>query len=240
VAKQVLRALRIELGSWVCALGGVSFPEPPGSLRRIAMRAERSDVSCPDERAAQKMRAAIDAAKAQGDTLGGVIRLFAEGLVPGLGSHVQWDQRLDMRIAGALMSIQAIKGVEFGLGFAAAALPGSQVHDPIAYRSGKGFYRDTNHAGGVEGGMTTGEPLQIQMAMKPIATLKQPLPSVHLRTKRPLAAGYERSDVCAVPAAAVVGEAMLAMELLKVVQEKFGGDTLRELRVRYQENQKNV
>jgi chorismate synthase len=179
------------------------------------------------------MHRAIDRAAEAGDTLGGVFTIAVWGLPVGLGSHVHWDRRLDTGLAGALMSIPAIKGVEIGLGFAAARKPGSQVHDPILYRRGRGFFRASNHAGGLEGGITTGEPLLLRAAMKPISTLKKPLRSVDVRTKQAAAAGYERSDVCAVPAAAVVGEAVTALVLAQAWQEKFGGDSLAEMRANW-------
>ena len=176
----------------------------------------------------------IDAARTAGDTLGGVFEVVARGLPVGLGSHVSWDRKLDGRLAGALMSIQAIKGVEIGLGFEAAARPGSRVHDEIlhddAAHLGAGFGRSGNHAGGLEGGITTGQPLVCRVAMKPISTLMQPLRTVDLRTGTPAEAVRERSDVCALPAAGVVGEAMVAVVLAQAVLEKFGSDSLTELR----------
>ncbi|MEW6516936.1 MAG: chorismate synthase [candidate division FCPU426 bacterium] len=227
-AKALLKALGVTVGSWVERIGSEAAANLSGAPASLARRAERSDVRCPQPAAASRMRRAIDRAAAAGDTLGGVFAVSAWGAAPGVGSHVHWDRRLDARLAGALASIPAIKGVEFGEGFAAAARPGSQVHDVINYRRG-GFGRKTNHAGGLEGGMTTGEPLLLRLAMKPIATLRKPLASVDLATKKSRAAGYERSDVCAVPAAAVVGEAVLALELAKAYQEKFGGDSVREM-----------
>lgn len=181
---------------------------------------------------------AIDAAAAEGDTLGGVFEVVVRGLPVGLGSHVSWLERLDGRLAGALMSIQAMKGVEIGAGFAAARSRGSAMHDeiepdPSVSRTG-GFRRRRNNAGGVEGGMTTGEPLIARVAMKPLSTLAQPLESVDLRTGQPDRAVRERSDVCAVPAAAVVGEAMVALVLADAMRQKFGGDSLAEMRSNYE------
>jgi chorismate synthase len=177
---------------------------------------------------------AIDDAKRRGDTLGGVFEVVARGLPAGLGSHVSWDRKLDGRLAGAIMSIQAIKGVEIGLGFEGAARPGSRVHDEITREPeralGAGYGRSGNHAGGLEGGITTGQPLVVRGAMKPISTLMQPLGTVDLRTGEPVEAVRERSDVCALPAAGVVGEAMVAIVLAQAVLEKFGGDSMRELR----------
>jgi chorismate synthase len=186
------------------------------------------------------MKAAIDAAREAGDTLGGLIECVATGVPPGLGSHVQWTRKLDGRLARAVMSIQAIKGVEIGLGYGVAKRPGSQVHDPIAYDRGRrgeaslGFVRPTNYAGGLEGGMTNGQPVVVSAAMKPIATLKKPLRSINLATKAPEEAAYERSDVCAVPAASVVVEAVVATELAAAFVEKFGGDSLGQTRAAYE------
>lgn len=228
-AKALLAEGGVRLGSWVESIGAARVKTLTGAPAGLAARAERSDVRCPDAAAGAAMRRAIDRAAASGDTLGGVFMVAAWGLPAGLGSHVQWDRRLDSALAGAFMGIPAIKGVEIGLGFEAARRPGSEVHDPIVYRRGCGFARATNHAGGLEGGMTTGEPLLIRAAMKPIATLRRPLGSVDMKTKRAAAAGYERSDVCAVPAAAVVGEAVAALELARTWMEKFGGDSVGEM-----------
>jgi len=176
------------------------------------------------------MRQAILEAAHAGDTLGGVFEVIAKGLPPGLGSHVQWDRKLDGRLGQALMSIHAIKGVEIGLGFEAARRRGSEVHDAIVYEaSTHDFSRPTNRAGGLEGGITNGAPLICRAAMKPIATLKRALPSVDVKTKEPFDAAHERSDVCAVPAASVIGEAMVALVLADAMLEKFGADSLGEL-----------
>lgn len=233
LARVLLEHLGVTLGSWVESIGGARWARVSGKPELLAKKAEASDVRCPDVKTAAAMRRAIDAAAKAGDTLGGVFTVAAWGLVPGLGSHVHYDRRLDARLAAALMSIPAIKGVEAGSAFANAALPGSRVHDEIVRRAGQGYARKTNTAGGLEGGMTTGEPLWLRAAMKPIATLRKPLKSVDMKTKRPQAAGYERSDVCAVPAAAVVGEAMTAWELARGYQEKFGGDSLQELQANW-------
>ena len=162
------------------------------------------------------------------DTLGGVFEVVAIGCLPGLGSFAHWDRKLDSRLAQAVMSIQAIKGVEIGLGFGVAEIPGSQVHDELFYGAGEGFTRGTNNAGGIEGGMTNGEPVVVRAAMKPLSTLPTPLASVDMKTKAPVRAHFERSDVCAVPAAATIGEAMVALTLTQAVLEKFGGDSLEE------------
>ncbi len=230
LCKQFLRPLGVALLSGVTAIGGVEASSvdgmEPEALRKAA---ERSPVRCPDPTAEKAMVAAIDAARERGDSLGGVFLVIASGLVPGLGTHVHWDRRLDGRFAQALMSIPAIKGVEIGAGFQAAATPGAELHDPIYYEQGRGYYRLTNGAGGLEGGMTTGQPLVLRAAMKPIATLRTPLASVDMATHQPVEASRERSDTCAVPAAAVVGEAVVAIELANAYLEKFGGDTLDEV-----------
>ncbi|WP_157057991.1 chorismate synthase, partial [Calditerricola satsumensis] len=187
-----------------------------------------------DPEAEARMIARIDEAKAQGDSLGGIVEVIVENVPPGLGSHVHWDRKLDARIAQAVVSIQAFKGVEFGIGFAAAHLPGSQVHDEIAWEAGRGYFRKTNRAGGFEGGMTTGMPIVVRAVMKPIPTLYKPLMSVDIDTKEPYAASIERSDTCAVPAACVVAENVIAWEVARAFVEKFGGDSLDEMRRNYE------
>jgi chorismate synthase len=234
VARVLLEQLGVAVGSWVESIGAAKTKILTGSPESLSRKAESSDVRCPDEKNAVAMRRAIDRASQAGDTLGGVFSLAAWGLVPGVGSHVQWDRRLGARLTAGVMSIPAIKGVEIGIGFQSAVWPGSQVHDEIIYRKGKGYCRASNQAGGLEGGMTTGEPLILRAAMKPIATLRRPLRSVDMKTKKNTAAGYERSDVCAVPAAAVVGEAVVAWELAAGYQEKFGGDSLKEMQANLQ------
>ncbi|MBM4085010.1 MAG: chorismate synthase, partial [Planctomycetes bacterium] len=195
-----------------------------------AIRAARdaSQLYCLDKAAERAMVARIEQAMKDGDSVGGVFEVAAFGVPPGLGSCAQWTQRLDGRLAQALMAIQAIKGVEIGLGFRAASLPGSQVHDEILFEAGS-FKRASNNAGGIEGGMSNGEPIVARAAMKPIPTLRKPLRSVDLKTKQPVTAAVERSDVCAVPAASVVGEAVVAFEIAAAFLEKFGGDSLAEI-----------
>jgi chorismate synthase len=238
VAKRFLAELGITLGSHVVALGGVVAAVPADLPDDLNAASDPSPVRCLDAEAEGRMIDAIDAAKREGDTLGGVVEVVARGLPAGLGSHVSWDARLDGRIAGALMSIQAIKGVEIGLGFEGAMRPGSRVHDPIvrdeAARRGGGYGRSSNGAGGLEGGITTGAPLVARAAMKPISTLMRPvLPTIDLRNGAPAEAVRERSDVVAVPAAGVVAEAMLALVLADAVCEKFGGDSLAEVRANF-------
>jgi len=212
----------------------------PEAIAERRARRDASAVFSPDPAAESAMKAAIDAAGKAGDTLGGIIECVATGLPPGLGGHTQWTEKLDGRLARAVISIQAIKAVEFGLGFGVAERPGSQVHDPIGFdakaRDGPalGFVRATNNAGGIEGGMTNGQPVVIRAAMKPISTLRKPLASINLRTKAAEEATYERSDVCAVPAASVVVEAVVATELAGAMIEKFGGDSLRQMRAAYE------
>ncbi|AEF95026.1 chorismate synthase [Desulfotomaculum nigrificans CO-1-SRB] len=233
LARRLLEELGIKLVGFVRRIGPVAAAvddsQPPEVLAHLA---GQSQVLCPDNQAEAAMVKAIDQARESGDSLGGVFEIRAYGLPIGLGSHVQWDRKLDSRLAGAMMSVQAIKGVEIGLGFAAAAIPGSQVHDEILYDPDKGYYRPTNRAGGIEGGISNGEPVVVRAAMKPIPTLYQPLRSVDIKTKEPFLASVERSDVCAVPAACVVGEAVVAWELAVALLEKFGGDSLKELKER--------
>jgi len=234
VAKRLLAGLGITIGSHIVQMGPVACarPEPlPDDLNAVA---DASPVRVLDPEAERRMIEEIDAAKEAGDTLGGTFEVVACGLPVGLGSHVAWDRRLDGRLAQALMSIQAMKGVEIGLGFEAARRRGSQVHDEFeagadAPRTG-GFHRTRNNAGGLEGGMTTGEPLVVRAAMKPLSTLMQPLRSVDLRTGDRADAVRERSDVVALAAAGVVGEAMVAIVLADAVLEKFGGDSMTETR----------
>jgi len=230
VCKVLLEQFGVEIGSHVVELGGVragvgaqhAAPLPA----RLNQASDASPVRCLDPEAEKEMIARIDAAKAAGDTLGGVVEVIALGLPVGLGSHVSWDAKLDGRLAQALMSIPAVKGVELGLGFEAARRKGSEVHDEIL----PGLARATNRAGGTEGGMTTGEPLVARVAMKPISTLMAPLRTVDLRTGTPAQAQSERSDVTAVPAMGVIAEAMLALVLAQALLEKFGGDALSETR----------
>ena len=235
VAKRLLAEFGIQVGSFVRSIGAVEARDPdtfPQDLNRVA---DGSPVRTLDASAEIEMIRAIDEAKKAGDTLGGIFDVVATGVPVGLGSHVAWDRKLDGRLAGAMMSIQAIKGVEIGLGFEGARRPGSRVHDGILrddddHLTG-GFARASNGAGGVEGGVTTGTPVVVRAAMKPISTLmKNRLPSVDLREGRPDEAATERSDVCAVPAAAVVGEAMVALVLADAFLEKFGGDSVEEIR----------
>jgi chorismate synthase len=231
VAKRLLAEFGITILSHVTEIGGVRVA---GDLEMawddIARRAEASEVRCADPGAEAAIISAIDDAKAKGDTLGGVFEVVALGCPVGLGSYVQWDRRLDGRIAQALCSIQAIKGCEFGMGFETARRPGSGVHDEILFDATAGFGRSSNNAGGLEGGVTNGQAVVVRAAMKPLSTLRTPLKSVDVATKQAVEAVVERSDVCAVPAAGIVGEAMLAIVLADAFLEKFGGDSLDEIR----------
>lgn len=231
VAKRLLAEFGIEIRGRVTRIGSVFDESPAGPISAWTERAEASEVRCLDPQAEAAMIASIDAARGEGDTLGGVFEIVAEGLPPGLGSHTQWDRKLDGILAQALMSIQAIKGVEIGLGFSAAELPGSRVHDEILFDGV--IVRPTNGAGGLEGGITSGQPLLVRAAMKPIATLRKALRSVDIRTRVPVDAHFERSDVCAVPAAAVVGEAMVAIAIAQAFLEKFGVDNMTDTRAAY-------
>jgi len=239
VARRLLAEIGVEVGSYVERIGPCSSPavEPTYDL---AVAAEASDVRCPDEEAAAEMRRAIDAAREQGESLGGVFVILALGLPPGLGSHAQWDRRLDGRLAQALVSVQAVKGVEIGPAFANAGLPGTRVHDAIFWPDSvpadlavadAGRLRPSNHAGGLEGGMTTGQLLVLRAAMKPLPTTVKPRPSLDLATGEPSETQYQRSDVCAVPAAAVVAEAMVCLTLADALLDKFGGDSMVALKV---------
>ncbi len=235
VARRLLGELGVRIGSHVVRLGDVEADPPEHWPEDLNAGADASPLRTLDPAAERRMIEAVDAARQAGDTLGGEFEVVAEGLPAGLGSYVAWDRRLDGRLAGALMSIPAMKGVEIGLGFRAAARRGSAVHDEIHYdpawsiRTTGGYKRLTNRAGGLEGGMTTGAPLVARVAMKPLSTLMRPLASVDLRTKKPADAIRERSDVAALAAAGVVGEAMVAMVLADAVLEKFGGDSMGEL-----------
>src|SRR5690242_8459571 len=224
VCKVLLDQFGIEIGSHVAELGGVTARYRSPLPVPLNQASDASPVRCLDPDAETEMIARIDAAKAAGDTLGGVVEVVALGVPVGLGSHVSWDRKLDGRLAQAFMSIPAVKGMELGLGFEAARRKGSEVHDEIL----PGLARATNRAGGTEGGMTTGEPLVARVAMKPISTLMSPLRTVDLKTGGPAQAQSERSDVTAVPAMGVIAEAMLALVLAQALLEKFGGDALSE------------
>ena len=233
VARRLLGEFGITILSHVTEIGPVRIGPLAVPWDEIARRAEASEVRCADPEAERAMIEAIDAAKGKGDTLGGVFEVVGLGCPVGLGSYVHWDRKLDGRLAQAFCSIHAIKGAEVGMGFEAARRPGSEVHDEILLDPAGGFTRGTNSAGGLEGGVTNGQPVVVRAAMKPISTLRRPLRSVDLETKAPVEAVVERSDVCAVPAAGVVGEAMMAIVLAEAFLAKFGGDSVDEIRRNY-------
>lgn len=243
LARRLLDEFGVEIGSHVVSLGGVTAQPPADLPVPLNDRSDRSEVRVLDPAVEPEMIRRIDAAKKSGDTLGGEVEVVARGLVAGLGSHVSWERKLDGRLAGLLMSIPAVKAVGIGLGVEAARRPGSAVHDPIDPAASAlppvggdprgGFRRRTNHAGGLEGGITTGEPLIVTVAMKPISTLMSPLPTVDLMSGQTANAQSERSDVTAVPALGVIAEAMVALGLADAMVEKFGGDSLGEMRRNY-------
>lgn len=233
VCKRLLEEFGIEVVSHVLSIGGVYAKVPKTSVKELKKRAEASELHCVDAEAEKRMMRKIDAARDAGDSLGGVFEVIVSGAPVGLGSHVHWDRKLDARLAATLMSIQAIKGVEIGAGFGAANRPGSLVHDEIYWSKKEGFYHKTNLAGGIEGGMSNGENIVLRAAMKPIPTLMKPLRSADLVSKKPFKASVERSDVCAVPAAGVVAEAAVAFEMASAMIEKFGGDSIEEMKRNY-------
>ncbi len=232
ICRQLLEQFDIAVLSCVVNIAGIRTEPAPPSDEQFWAKVENSDVRCGDEQAAGRMRQAIAEASQRGDTVGGEFEIYAVGVPPGLGSTAMWHERLDTRLAAAIMSIPAIKSVEIGLGKAVADRPGSEVHDPIQIGdidSRWPFVRTSNNAGGTEGGISNGEPIVVRAAMKPIPTLTQPLPSVELPSLEPQPAHAERSDVCAVPAASVVGEAMVSFVLAQAMREKFGGDSLQDM-----------
>jgi chorismate synthase len=246
VAKMLLRALGIEVASHVIRVGAAELSREAG-FAEIAALAEREEVllACVDAESEARMKAEVDTALRTGDTIGGIFEVVVHGLPPGVGTHVNWDERIDGLLAQAVMSLQAVKAVELGRGVTAAQSPGSKVHDAIgyadSYAEGEGknaegftrFTREHNNAGGIEGGISNGEDLIVRGYLKPISTLRRPLASVAFETREATKASYERSDVCVVPAAGVAGEAMVALTVARLVIEKFGGDSLRELERNY-------
>ena len=240
LAKQLLAHFGITAIGYVVELGGIKLDVPDLALSERLKLREASEIYALDPAREQQVKELIDETGKAGDTLGGVVEVRVEGIPFGLGTHAQWDLKLDGRLAQAVMAVQAIKGVEIGLGFEAARRPGSQVHDPIQFDEAKratptlGYERPTNNAGGLEAGMTNGQPLVIRAAKKPISTLRKPLESVNLETKQPQSAEYERSDVCAVPAASVIVENVVAFEVARALVEKFGNDSLAEMQARHE------
>jgi len=240
LAKSFLSVFNISVFGYVAELGGIVAERPDETNDIIKETIAASPFYTYDKAAEQRMKSLVDRARESGDSVGGVIEVVTTGVPVGLGSHVHWDRKLDARISFAVMSVQAIKGVEFGLGFEAARRSGSLVHDEIYYdsaRIGKGesscFYRKSNNAGGIEGGISNGEDIVVRAAMKPIPTLYAPLNTIDISTKEPIQATVERSDVCAVPAATVVIESVVALEIANAFLEKFGGDSIQEIRSNY-------
>ncbi|NPA32167.1 MAG: chorismate synthase [Aquificae bacterium] len=240
VCKRFLEELGVRIGSFVVSVGSLELDElsdksyfaDERKLLELHERAERSELRIPFPERDGEFKALVDEAKQRGESLGGVFEVFAVGVPPGLGSHTQWDRRIDARLAHAMMSIQAIKGVEVGIGFEGARRFGSEVHDEIGWDEDRGFFRFSNNLGGTEGGITNGMPIVLRVAMKPIPTLTKPLRSVDINTKEEVRAGKERTDVLAVPAASVVGEAMMAIILADAFLEKLGGDFMEEVKER--------
>lgn len=239
IAKLLLAEFGIHTLGYVVELGGEAIEPVAGTIAELRTEREKSIVYGLNTSRDADIKTLIDKTRKAGDTLGGIVEVRVDGLPFGLGTHAQWSRKLDGKLAQAVMAVQAIKGVEIGLGFAAARLPGSQVHDPIHFDESQrdspnlGFTRPTNNAGGLEGGMTNGQSLIIRAAKKPISTLAKPLASVNLETKAPQEASYERSDVCAVSAASIIVENVVAFEIAAALVDKFGGDSLQEMQARY-------
>jgi len=240
LAEQLLAEFGIRAVGYVVELGGVKIDPQPGTLEEHRKLRDQSEIYSLDPSRDEEIKQLIDDTRKAGDTLGGVVEVRVEGLPFGLGTHAQWDRKLDGRLAQAVMAVQAIKGVEIGLGFEAARRLGSQVHDPIHFDPDQGdgptlgYVRPTNNAGGLEAGMTNGQPLVVRAAKKPISTLAKPLASINMKTKQPEAADYERSDVCAVPAASVIVQSVVAFEVARALVEKFGNDSLQEMKARWE------
>jgi len=233
VCKKLLAEFVIKVVSMTEEIGGIQAVISKLNVEEIEKLNESSPVRCPDKNAEKKMVEAIGKAEKSGDTLGGVFTVLVFNPPPGLGSHAQWDLRLDGRLAQALMSIPAVKGVEIGAGFVMAREPGSKVHDEIFYEAGRGYYRKTNNSGGIEGGISNGENIITRVAMKPLSSLKKPLKSIDMITKREVPAEVVRGDICAVPSAGVIGEAVVALEIARAMKEKFGGDSLKEMKANF-------
>lgn len=231
LARLFLREFGIEIASHTLSVGEVALPEEfPRSFEKLRLISEDPEIRCLDGETGRRMIEAIKTVHLAGDTIGGSFEVVAHRVIPGLGSHISWNKRLDGRLAQAVMSIPAVKAVEIGAGILTGRTPGSRVHDEIFYSLESGFWRTSNNAGGMEGGITNGEDVLVRGHIKPIPTLRKPLKSVEINTKEPFEAAYERSDTCVVPAAGVVGEAMVAIVLADAFLEKFGGDSLEEVR----------
>jgi chorismate synthase len=239
LAKLLLRELGVEVLSHVIAVGAVSIADREIAWEQIEPLSHKDDIllSCADADTEQRMKEEVDKVLRSGDSVGGVFEVVVHNVPPGLGSYVQWDERLDAQLAAAIMSVQAVKAVEIGNGIQAAHSLGSAVHDEIGYKSGAefaGFTRANNHAGGLEGGVSNGQEIRVRGYLKPISTLRRPLQSVDFSTREPVKAAYERSDVCVVPAAGVAAEAMVALTLARCALEKFGGDSMKETKRNFQ------
>jgi chorismate synthase len=240
VARKLLSTFGVEIFSFTQSIGRTDIGFEGVDVDTVTVAdIEASPVRCPDPDASRRMVADIDEVAERGDTLGGTFRIVARGVPLGLGSYVHWDRKLDGRLAQAVLSINAIKGVEFGAGFEGAARPGSEFHDQIDYADGR-FRHLTNRAGGLTGGVTNGEPIDLRVAIKPISTMKKPMQSIDLNTKEKVEAHYERSDVCVVPAAGVIGEAVVALTLTDAFLEKFGGDSMAELERNYRSYMESI
>ena len=240
VARKLLGHFGVEIFSFTQSIGRTDIGFEGVDVDTVTVGdIEASPVRCPDADASRRMVADIDEVAERGDTLGGTFRVIARGVPLGLGSYVHWDRKLDGRLAQAVMSINAIKGVEFGAGFEGAARPGSEFHDQIDYADGR-FRHLTNRAGGLTGGVTNGEPIDLRVAIKPISTMKKPMQSIDLKTKEKVEAHYERSDVCVVPAAGVIGEAVVALTITDAFLEKFGGDSMEELERNYRSYMESI
>ncbi len=239
LARQLLSLFGIEVAGWVTELGGVVLGGREGALPELRDIRNSSEIYSLHPEQDDHVKGLIDRVGKEGDTLGGIVEVRVDGLPIGLGTHTQWDRKLDGQLAQAVMAVQAIKGVEIGMGFETARRPGSEVHDPIHYDESErakptsGFVRPTNNAGGLEAGITNGQPLVIRAAMKPISTLRKPLDSVNLRTKQSESAAYERSDVCAVSACSVIIENVVAFSMAAALIDKFGGDSIEEMQARW-------
>lgn len=242
VCKLLLAELNVRVYSHVISIGGISTDPTPEKVIAHYDQVEASPVRCLDSDVAERMIEEIESALSEGDSIGGVFEVIAVGIPVGVGSYVHFDRRLDAAISGALMSIPGVKGVEFGAGFRVAELRGSKVHDEVepSDLDPRGYRRLSNNAGGIEGGVSNGEPIVVRAAMKPIPTLRKPLRTLDIRDGSAVTASYERSDVCAVPAAGIVGEAMVALELAKAVVEKYGGDSIDELKAHLQSSQTSL
>ncbi|MEA3328146.1 MAG: chorismate synthase [Candidatus Omnitrophota bacterium] len=234
ITRQLLSEFKIDILSHVVNIAGITADSERLSFDEVKKKCRKSRLNCADKAAEKLMINKIDEAARSGDTAGGIFKIIVKGVPPGLGSHVSYDRRLDGSLAKAIASIPSVKGVEFGIGFGAAAKTGSKVHDEIFYKKGKGFYRSSNNAGGIEGGISNGEDVVLSAAIKPISTLRSPLKSVDVSSKKQMLARFERADICVVASAGIIAEAVLAFEIAKLMLEKFGGDSMEEMKRNYQ------